>query len=273
MAKRIKKPPVPAETERDWLRRNEEYGETPPTIAEKDGYDVRTVRTHLENAMRKRDQKQARVSFVKDNLEKHHQDLCKAAENLLSQLPKESIMDLDFAENLYLEAIRQHIPRSPLWNKIRTRNNTLAAMEKIKEKANNRLERSLKKTKLNNINSDEAQGVVKAAVAVLVHQFEQWARGRKGLDNINDWSIEDRKDGKISPVYGFSHFGWILESELATIKGVIVRYEKQMTKWSEYQEMKKEITTLHELNAYIRNELRGIIIRRVLPGSCGYCPI
>ena len=114
MAKRIKKPPVPAETERDWLRRNEEYGETPPTIAEKDGYDVRTVRTHLENARRKRDQKQARVSFVKDNLEKHHQDLCKAAENLLSQLPKESIIDLDFAENLYLKAIHQHLPLSQL---------------------------------------------------------------------------------------------------------------------------------------------------------------
>ncbi|MFC1958691.1 hypothetical protein ACFLV6_02095 [Chloroflexota bacterium] len=273
MAKRVKKPPVPAEIIRDWLRRNEEYGETPPILAEKDGYDVRTVRTHLENARRERDQKQTRISFVKDNLEKHHQDLCKAAENLLSQVPTEKVIDMDFAENLYLEAIRQHIQRSPLWNKIRARNNTLAAMEKIKEKTNNRLKRSLKKTKLNNIKSDEAQGVVNAAVAVLVHQFEQWTRSRKGLDNLNDWPIEDRKDGKISPAYGFSHFGRILESELPIIKGAIVRYEKRMKNWSEYQEMKKQVTTLNELNAHIRKELRGIIIRRVLPGSCEYCPI
>jgi len=273
MAKRIKKPPVPPEKRRDWLRRNEEYGETPPTIAGKDGYDVRTVRTHLEYTKHERDQKQARISFVKDNMEKHHQDLCKTAENLLSQVPTENVLDLDFAENLYLEAIRQHIPRSPLWNKIRTRNNTLSATEKTKEKTNNRFKRSLKKTKLSNIKSDEAQGVVNASVAVLFHQFEQWIRGRKGLDNLNDWTIEDRRGGKISPAYGFSHFGWILETELPIIKGVIVNYEKKIENWSEYQEMKKQITTLNELNAYIRKELRGIIIRRVLPGNCEYCPI
>ena len=30
---------------------------------------------------------------------------------------------------------------------------------------------------------------------------------------------------------------------------------------------------LKELGKFINNELRGIIIRRVLPGNCDYCPI
>ena len=120
MARRIKKPPVLLEQRHDWLRRNEDFGETPPKIALKDGFDVRTVRTQLERARQERDQKQARISFVKDNLEKHHQDLCKLAENLLSQVTAERALSLDFSEDMYLEAMRQHLPRSPLWNKIKS---------------------------------------------------------------------------------------------------------------------------------------------------------
>ena len=38
MAKRTKKPPIKAEMRRDWLKRNEEEGESPPQIAVKDRY-------------------------------------------------------------------------------------------------------------------------------------------------------------------------------------------------------------------------------------------
>jgi hypothetical protein len=273
MAKRIKKPPVPPEKRRDWLRRKEEYGETVPQIAEKDNYDERTVRKHLDIASRERDQKQARISFVKDNMEKHHQDLCNLAENLLSQVTAERVLDLDFSENMYLEAMRQHLSRTPLWNKIKSWNNTLSIIEKIKGDVRNRLEKSLKKTELNRILSDEAEGVMKTAVDALAHQFEQWSHGGSGLDINRDWIIEDRKDVKISVRYGFSHFGRIRESELATIKRVIGRYEKLIRKWREHQEMEKQVKDLKELGKFIRIELRGIIIRRVLPGSCAYCPI
>jgi len=273
MTKRIKKPPVLMEQRHDWLRRNEDFSETPPKIAEKDGFDVRTVRTQLERARQERDQKQARISFVKDNMEKHHQDMCNLAENLLSQLTAERVLDLDYSEDLYLEAMRQHLSRSLLWNKIKGWNNTLSAMEKIKGDARNRLEKSLNRTELSRIKSDGAEGVMNAAVAVLSHQFEQWSRGGSGLDMKRDWTIEDRRDGEISPVYGFSHFGWIPEGELATIKKIVGRYEKLIRKWLKYQEMEKQVKDLKELSKFIRTELKGIIIRRVLPGSCAYCPI
>ena len=85
--------------------------------------------------------------------------------------------------------------------------------------------------------------------------------------------IEDRKDGKISARYGFCHFGWIEEADLATIKEVVGRYEKLIRNWREYQEMEKQVRDFRELGKFIRTELRGIIIRRILPGSCVYCPI
>ena len=37
--------------------------------------------------------------------------------------------------------------------------------------------------------------------------------------------------------------------------------------------MEKQIKDLKELGKFVNNELRGIVIRRVLPGSCEYCPI
>lgn len=273
MVKRIKKPSVPPDTRRDWLRRNEEFGETPPMIAKADRWDVRTVRTHIELASRERDQKQARVSFVKDNMEKHHQDMCNQANNLLSIVTAERVIDLNFSENLYLNAMQQHLSRSPLWNKIKEWNNVLATIEDMKENVKDKLEKSIRRTNLKNIESDEAEGVVNAAIAVLAHQFEQWTRGNQGLDIKRDWIIEGRKDGKISVCYGFSHFGWIEESDLDTIKKVIGRYETRMKRWSEYQDMEKQVMKLRELSKYITTERKGIIIRRVLPGSCTYCPI
>lgn len=273
MVKRIKKPPVTPEKRLDWLRRNEEFGETPPRLADADDFDVRTVRSHLDRARRERDRKQARISFAKDSMEKHHQDLCNIAENLLPKVLAKEVLDLDFSENLYLQAMRQHLTRSPLWNKIKSWNNTLSAIEKIKGDVRNRLLKSLKRTELSRIKPDESEGVVSSAIVALAHQFEQWTRGSKGLNIKQDWTIEERRDGEISIRYGFSHFGWIQESDLATIIKILGRYEKQIRKWPEYQEMEKQIKDLKELGVFIRTEFKGIIIRRVLPGSCAYCPI
>ena len=80
MVKRTKKPPVRPERRADWLRRYEELGETPPKIADADGFDVRTVRKQLEIARRERDQRDARISYVRQALELHHQELCQLAE-------------------------------------------------------------------------------------------------------------------------------------------------------------------------------------------------
>ena len=71
MAKRIKKPPVLLEQRHDWLRRNEDFGETPPKIAAKDGFDVRTVRTQLERARQERDQAEQGSNFLLDSLTTH----------------------------------------------------------------------------------------------------------------------------------------------------------------------------------------------------------
>ena len=86
MARRIKKGAVRPELCKQWLRRFEEDGESPPHIAEADGYDVRTVRKQIEKAMQEREMREARVMVLRDALEKHYKDLYTFAETLDSSI-------------------------------------------------------------------------------------------------------------------------------------------------------------------------------------------
>ncbi len=79
MRRRTKKPAVRPEVRRQWLRRFEEYGESPPEISKADGYDVRTVRKQIEYAREERELREARAMVLRNDLERHYSDLCEFA--------------------------------------------------------------------------------------------------------------------------------------------------------------------------------------------------
>lgn len=271
--KRIKKPSVPVDLRREWLRRHEEFGDSYLKIAKDDGYDQRTVKQHVLKGQQERDQNQARIQFVKENIEKHHQDLCYRAEEILALVTGEKTIVMDFTEDLYLNGLRQHLNRSLLWNKIQDWNDTLNTLEPLYVKAKTKIERVLKRTKLYNIQSDPPEAVINGAIAALLHQFREWTRGNSGMDFENDWHIEERKEGRLKILYGSSHFGWIQETDFDKVKKMIKSDEKRLRKWPEYSEVENIVNTMKKLQHDLRNELRGIIIRRVLPGKCFYCPL
>ena len=86
MKKRTRKPPVRPEVARKWLKRYEEDGESPPQIAQSDGFDVRTVRKQLELMRHEREVREARQVVLRKALESHYADLCSFAENLRAAL-------------------------------------------------------------------------------------------------------------------------------------------------------------------------------------------
>ena len=273
MTKRTRKPPVPPELRREWYRRYTEYGESYRKIAIDDLYDQRTVKSHVEKMRHETDQNQARLLFVKDNLEKHHQDLCYRVEELLSDVTGEKSIILDNPEDLYLNGLRQHLYRSALWNKLKTWNETLGNLEKQNTRFRTMIEKDVKKTPLNKIQSDPPQGVIEATVAVLVHQVQQWSRGNPGLNITGDWQVEERKEKKVVVTYGFSHFGSIKETDIRVVKSEITKLETNIRKRPQYTEFKDTVNKLMKLKQDLRLEFKGILIRRVIPGTCTYCPI
>jgi hypothetical protein len=272
-AKRKKKPSVPPELRREWFKRYVEYGESYRKISQDFDYDQRTVKTHIEKALREADQNQARILFVKDNLEKHHQDLCHRIEEIQADITAEKITVLDSPEDLYLIALRRHLYRSALWDKLKTWNATLEKLENINIKLRAKIEKNVNKTQLKNIQSDSPRGVVEAAVAVLVYQVQQWSRGNTELNINRDWRIEGHREDKFTINYGFGNFGLIKETDIEVLKNGIANLEEIIRKWPEYITMKETVSEVQKLKQDLRIEFKGILIRRVIPGTCTFCPI
>ena len=121
--------------------------------------------------------------------------------------------------------------------------------------------------------SDGANGVVLAAVDVLVYQIKEWARGREGLKIDSDIHLEKTSEGRVSMRYGFSHFGEIEESHVEVIKAVLLDFESRLRNYAEYLEMEKLFNRLGRLKTSIWEILTVILLRRIVPGRCKFCPL
>jgi hypothetical protein len=272
MAKRIKKPPVKPEKRREWLDRVEK-GETPPQIAESDEFDVRTVRKHVELARMERDIQQARSAVLRDALESHYRDLLETARSIGSQVFAEASVSLEKEQPL-MTGLRQHMPRSPLWENLRKWNRTLAESAELESVIRTNVQKEIEADgRLNGIVSQGANGVIPAAVDVLVHQVKEWARGREGLKIDSDIHLEKVTEDRVRMRYGFSHFGEIEKSHVETIKAVLIDFESELKNWPEYIELERLYNRLARLKQGISAILTVVLLRRIVPGKCKYCPL
>jgi hypothetical protein len=272
MPKRIKKPPVKTKTRLEWLKRVE-YGETPPQIAKADECDVRTVRKHIELARMERDVQQARSEVLRKALEDHYQDLLDTVRNIENQVFGESQVSLEMGVSL-MSGLREHMPRSPLWENLRKWNRTLTELAELEAVIRNNLQREIEADgRLNGIVSQFANRVIPAAVDVLVHQVNEWARGREGLKIDRDIHIEKTKECRVRMRYGFSSFGEIEEVQIEIIKTVLIDFESGLKDRSEYLEIEGLFNRLGRLKTNIGEVLTVVLLRRIVPGRCKFCPL
>jgi len=272
MPKRIKKPPVKPETRLEWLNRVE-HGETPPQISATDSFDVRTVRKHVELARLERDVHQARSSVLRDALESHHRDLLETVRNIEKQMSGEATVSMEKEQPLMV-GLRQHMPRSPLWGNLRKWNRVVTELAELQEIIRNNIQQEIEADgRLNGIVSNGANMVIPAAVDVLIHQVKEWACGREGLKIDRDIHPEKTSEGRVRMRYGFSHFGEIEESRAETIKAVLIDFESRLKNRPEYLEMEKLYGKLGRLKTSIWERLTVILLRRIVPGKCKYCPL
>jgi hypothetical protein len=273
MPKRTRKPPVKPEKRLDWLHRVEKEGETLTHIAEADSFDIRTVRKHVELARLERDVQQARSEVLRTALEGHYHDLLETVRNIEGQVSSESQVSLEKGVPLML-GLRQHMPRSPLWENLRKWNRTLTEIAELEAVIRDNLDREIKKDgRLNRIVSHGANGVIPAAIDVLVHQLKEWARGGEGLKIDMNIYIQKTSEGMVIMRYGFSSFGEIEEEQIETIKGMLIDFESRLKGRSEYLEMESLFNRLGRLKTSIWEIINVILLRRIVPGRCKYCPL
>jgi len=277
MDKRGKKPPVTPEQGRDWLMRHE-LGETVPQIAEKDDYDVRTIRRHIELAKQQREVKEARATVLRNALERHYEDLCNFAGRLDPTIAK-NIPNPSSADDNFMEAaLRQHLPRSPIWGYLTNRGSLQQEYTELSVEAKARVEQAVRAERsFDPLLSAGLTEVVPGIINALDFQVEHWSLGYEGLKVGTDLRTEPEGEGQVQLCYGFSRMD-IVKSEdakgyLSILKEIIKRLEQKIANWELYKKSLKANDEISRLDRKLHEELSVIRLRRIVPGRCKYCPL
>jgi len=273
MAKRIKKPAVRPELARQWLRRYEEDGESPPQIAKADGYDVRTVRKQLEKMNRERELREARQVVLRQALESHYVDICSFAEKLRAEISGRtpSMVSSTLKDDAMWKALRQHLPRSPLWRYI-DRVERLAepfrlCLDNIKQRVRKEAESG---TSLQFISSPDEIGFIDGLPESIAFHLQSVARGGRGLGEV----IYNTKSAKtlVRIEHGAFNIALVPEEKAEEVIAISRGLMKESTEWQEYQELFRLTQEFLKLQQGLKEELTRVILRRVVPGKCMYCP-
>ena len=275
MVKRIKKPAVTPEQTLDWLKRND-LGESLPQIAKRDSYDRRTIRIHLQKAKQERERNEARATVLRGALEEHYRDLCNYALKL-NPTPGIVVPSLPADDNVMESALRQHLPRSPIWN-LRTKK------DKLEPERNDLLQKTrdeIQKLISDNPRIRELETEVPLAVSGITDFFISQVELRSQQDverKISEYLqvIADR--GGFQLQLGFSRLGFFwrkvdAERCLKMLRPVIGELEESMKTLRTFVDLTDTNRELSRIGQKLRGEISIIRMRRIVPGRCNFCPL
>lgn len=280
MSPRQKKPLVKPEKRQEWLERNE-CGESPPKIADADGFDARTVRKHIEIAKQDRETKEARASVLRNALERHYADLCRYAESLgrrasdrhstefnmkvSSPVPYEQQMGI---------ALRQHLPRSPIWGYLSQRVKMYGTKDELTRELGKKIESSISSDSrlLTDLTEDE-KGVKPGIVAALTAQATQWVLGSAGLNVEDNLISEPAEDSFVNLRYGAFPMGKVRKEHVELVGESLTDWTALIKEWEEYRKLEKAYREIERVEKDLVDEIAVIALRRVVPGRCRYCPL
>jgi hypothetical protein len=277
MAEKAKKFKITPEQRLNWLRRYED-GESPPRIAEKDRVDVRTVRKHVELAKQETEVKEARSMVLRNALERHYQDLCDYARTL----PAYPSGERSRAKGPYSEhmrnALRQHIPRSPIWGYLNQRDSLQQTIAQLTEEIENKIEELVRSDpRLNTGLIEGYSGPVDGVIEALKFQARQWVKGYRALDIEESLRTEPAEEGFVNLRYGAFGLGKVEQGHLRTVSKVITKilqdWESRLKELEEVKKLQRSLLDLSRVENNLNDEIAVITLRRVVPGRCHYCPL
>jgi len=273
MAKRTRKPAVRPELARQWLHRYEQDGESLPQIAKADGYDVRTVRKQVEKMRQEREMREARQVVLRQALEKHYVDICAFTEKLRAEIsaPTPSKLSPNLKDDAMYRALRQHLPRSSLWKDIdrveSIAESFKACVDSIKQRVRSEAEL---RASIKFLSSASQSGFTEGLPESVVFHLESLARGGQGLSQVS-YNKTSAK-GLIHIEHGAFDIAIVPEEKAEEVIAISTSLLNEATDWEEYQELSRLVQDFVKTQQGLREELTAIILRRIVPGRCVYCP-
>jgi len=275
MGPRIKKPAVGVDIRRQWLRRFEEEGQSPPQIAEADGYDVRTVRSQIQFAREERETREARALVLRKALELHYDDLIAFAVKLDSALLKPSVIPLPERDDRMCTALREHLPRSPIWKALNRWEHLVTKMWQLEDAAKTRLHEQV--GSIDSFMFIQNRGDIglhpDGLSAVVAECLKSTARFPDRRLPDERFTTESMPEGLVRIAYGAWSCATVPLSQEQEAKDLVADLMNQVGQWPECNSMERVIAELSKLLETLREELATIKLRRIVTGRCRYCPI
>lgn len=270
MARPNKKLSVSPELRKKWLQRHDEDGESTPQIADKDGYDVRTVRKQLEIARQEREMRESRLMVLREAVQSHYQDLCRSAQQIDDTVTAGNSITGLMAERKYA-ALRQHLQYAPLWKRLDKWNSCyidrLKAFQDLRKEIGNRL------AKDPDLNGAFASGKeeISGMVEIFANQSLQWSHGIHF--NIDDWfKTNHGENGLLNLQLGAYYIGTVAQAQAPKVKESLASFAKKITGFDTYKKYQELGEQMKQLEPDVHEDLATITLKRVVPGRCKYCP-
>lgn len=271
---RKKKPTVSPELARKWLSRREEHGESVTQIAKAYGYDARTVRKYLDLLSEEREEREARQAVLRGALERHHADLCSFIERLRDDISGRAptVVSSTLKKDPLYKAIQQHISRWPLWKDIEKLEQLKEPFDSALQAVSKRVRKEVKKrSSLNFVSSSGSSiGLLEGWIDGIAFHLQSTASGGRGLKGVDYSKKEVESD--ILVQRGAYTIALVSQDQAREVEKLHSSMLDEAPNWEESALLFKCVEDFTKIQGNIKQQLTKIILRRILPGRCIYCP-
>lgn len=264
-----KRPLVEPAKRREWFKRFEENGQSAAEIARSVGYDVRTVRKQIEMTRQEREGREARSIVIRQALEKHYADLISFAEKLDSGITQSSLLMGVKSDRMWV-ALHEHLPRFPLWKMIDKIERLNDELRDIQNRAEQRLREKVVK--------ESPFGLVSRLGGAGLYDNAMVGGMNYHLHANPPSALLEFKTSQIREGLTEVHYeGWpcaaVPLDQVSKVEEVITGLMAQVCQWPEYEELNRTLAERVHIIEAAKEELATVILRRVVPGRCKYCPV
>ena len=268
MVRKKRKSEIDSQLRQTWLERNQ-AGESIFKLSVEYQRDPRTIKQHVERALREKEAKEARIIVIRNALERHQARLITYARKLYNNVKSDEPISPNFLDDLMYGALKSHLPRSPLWNNINRINSYYEKLDELKKRLRVKIKDGISEDKAIPTEESILQGLIEA----FSFQLLSWARGRPGISQKDHFRVHAIDKGKSDIEYGSFHLNIVSDSDVPKIREIIKDWEKELSEWPEYYEVKDIFNKLDSSKVKTKEDLSIILERGIVPGRCKYCPV
>jgi len=206
-------------------------------------------------------------------LERHYADLCSFAEKLKADLsgdvPTNVLMTL--RDDPMWRALREHLPRLRLWTDIEKWQRLVPEYERSVERLKEPIQsEAASRVSLEFVSSAKSIGLNDGFADGLTFHLQAAARDWQGLSSFEYYLVNSR--GAVRVGRGQYTLALAPEARVKDVQELFDAMMKEALDWEEYSVLKKCTEEFLKVKRDIHEELTKIILRRIIPGRCLYCP-